>query len=378
MEAADKVLVSTEFMSDPNHGQFSCVHCHGGDPEAILRADAHAGMSDTPTIARSGELCGTCHAGTVAKMAGSLHTTLEGIRHSLVERAGGQDPLPTELHTSYNNHCSRCHVSCGGCHVSVPGASGGGLVPHYEGGGHRFQKTPKMQWTCTACHGSRVGDEYTGGNAGIAADVHYNRGMQCVGCHTGGEMHGDYGVTGVTHRYQVATAPRCEDCHPDDAAFRAVLQHTLHRDDADQLELACQVCHSTTYKQCYSCHVYKNEDGAAVYDINAATNFESPMDFKVGLNPNRDALHPAKWVTVRHVPIDPNNYDYYGTGLLTTFAANPTWRLATPHNIQRNTPQTASCNACHGNRDLFLGPDDLLDYEVGANAPTVVATPPSP
>ena len=47
-------------------------------------------------------------------------------------------------------------------------------------------------------------------------------------------------------------------------------------------------------------------------------------------------------------------------------------RRTSPHNIQRKTWQTANCNNCHGNRDLFLSEKDLLDYEIKANASVVV------
>ena len=115
------------------------------------------------------------------------------------------------------------------------------------------------------------------------------------------------------------------------------------------------------------------DNGAAVYEVNAPSH-ESLMTFKIGKNPAPDALHPAKWVVVRHVPIDPDNYAYYGAGLLTSFNARPTWRLATPHNIQKVTAQNASCTAsCHGKRELFLAPADLATYEVSANASVVVS-----
>ena len=78
------------------------------------------------------------------------------------------------------------------------------------------------------------------------------------------------------------------------------------------------------------------------------------MDFKIGRNPLQSDDRPWKYVPVRHVPIDPESFAYYGEDLLPNFDALPTWKYATPHNIQRNTPQTETCDACHGNADLFL------------------------
>ncbi|MCP4424932.1 MAG: hypothetical protein GY803_10595, partial [Chloroflexi bacterium] len=41
--------------------------------------------------------------------------------------------------------------------------------------------------------------------------------------------------------------------------------------------------------------------------------------------------------------------------------------VPTPLRIQRETPQTESCDACHGNADLFLTIDDIYPEEVEAN-----------
>ncbi len=49
--------------------------------------------------------------------------------------------------------------TCGDCHISQPNSVGGGLLD-----GHLFEQTPSPTKTCTACHGSRVGNEYLGKN----------------------------------------------------------------------------------------------------------------------------------------------------------------------------------------------------------------------
>lgn len=320
-------------------------------------------MIPDPSKAAAAISC-SCHDDKVTLSATSLHTNLAGLSHSLAVRSGG-GALSGTMQTVFGNHCSRCHSTCGDCHISVPAAAGGGLLAR-----HQVRATPSMNLVCTACHGSRVGDEYKGLNAGFPADTHYNAGRQCTYCHTGAEMHGE-GAAGVTHRYQVTSAPRCDDCHPDDAAFRGTIAHTMHRDATDALELACQVCHAVPYKTCSGCHVSLDAAGKPVFEVNAPTH-ESVMTFKIGYNPRQDALHPQRWVTVRHVPAAPDDYDFYGLGLSSTFDAAPTWVLATPHNIQRSTPQNEGCTSCHGQRDLFLGPADLAPAEVFANEAVVV------
>jgi hypothetical protein len=50
----------------------------------------------------------------------------------------------------------------------------------------------------------------------------------------------------------------------------------------------------------------------------------------------------------------------------------------TPHNIQRNTPQTETCDACHGNEAIFLTADKVYPEELEANLPVIVdEIPPS-
>jgi thiosulfate/3-mercaptopyruvate sulfurtransferase len=72
-------------------------------------------------------------------------------------------------------------------------------------------------------------------------------------------------------------------------------------------------------------------------------------------------------VVLRHAPIDPDNFAFYGKDVLANYDALSTWKYATPHNIQRNTPQTKTCDSCHGNADLFLNAKDLKPYELEAN-----------
>ena len=59
--------------------------------------------------------------------------------------------------------------------------------------------------------------------------------------------------------------------------------------------------------------------------------------------------------------------EFYGENLLSNFDALPTWVYSTPHNIQRNTPQNASCEACHANPEIFLTADKVQAVEQNAN-----------
>ena len=180
--------------------------------------------------------------------------------------------------------------------------------------------------------------------------------MDCVACHPAREMHAA-APKDLPGRYQLAELARCTDCHED-------LQHGSVRDHAIHIgKVQCQVCHSQTYVNCYGCHVGKDAEGTAYFQNRGRWR------------PSRsgsttDARAPGagyRYRLVRHVPSYPEMFDFYGKDLFTGFGNVPTWKRASPHNIQRRTWQAASCNNCHGNRALFLASADLQDFEKQAN-----------
>ena len=337
------------------HGEMGCIPCHNGDGITDDKEQAHEGMLREPIAA---EACDQCHTDT-HKNDHSLHSTLAGYYTVLEDRAS-EDTMTVIKEEAFGNHCESCHTSCGQCHVSRPTSAGAGLSA-----GHEFKKVPPMNLTCTGCHGSRIDMEYKGKNEGIPGDIHWNKGgMPCFQCHTADEMHGNVNP-GAEHRYDGPQTPGCTDadCHADITNDGAVEGH-----DEDHIGvMACETCHATEYKQCYSCHVQKSEDDIPYFKIEPAV-----MDVKIGYNPIQSDDRPWKWVVLRHVPIDPDTFAYYGDNLLPNFDDRPTWVYATPHNTQTRGPQAKTCDSCHGNEDVFLTQDDLLDYEINANAGVVV------
>lgn len=347
VEAWKKVFVDSAFLAT-THGQQTCVDCHGGDSSATEMAQAHIGIVADPS-----DSCAVCHASEAVAFENSQHRQLTGYRELIAARAG-QATMSPELADMFEQKCNTCHVTCGQCHISRPNSVGKGFLR-----GHKVLRRPSMTENCTACHGSRIGQEFRGEHAGIPADVHYNNGMQCVACHTAEEMHG-HGAQGTT-RYDVAAAPVCEDCH--DLAASGNAYHQVHGD-----RLSCQVCHSVSYKNCYSCHV------------GVGLERPSELDFKIGRNPLLSADRPEEYVVLRHIPIAPDSYRDYMPGTLSNYSDLPTWKFATPHNIQRTTPQTADCTtSCHGNADIFLMAADLEGMsaeEIEANQGVIVAEVP--
>ena len=405
----------------------SCTDCHGGDNTKNTRAEAHAttaGFMANPGV----DTCATCHATIATQAANGLHSTLVGYPAILDKRGA----TSAEAKARFDKQCTGCHVqnaqqqtACGFCHVSVPATAGGGLLA-----GHAFKKTPSMDNNCTACHGSRVKDEYYGQNNALLSrnkaayadgspwkaagytlqpDVHKTDGLDCNSCHPAAEMHGG-GAPSADDRYAVTTAPACTDCHgagkTDATAFAAVSLHTTkHLQTMD-----CYVCHAQPYKSCFDCHTDVTSGGVAFFKTNggdptlaarkaaaadpSTVTPDSLMTFRVGKNPKwtgeGDTQHP-KYAVLRHVPVDADVFAYTGVnllaGLIPDMRALPTWKYATPHTILKNTEITKACANCHGTdyaKFWFTDPitpaegwipAPYLADEAAANAGLVVAKP---
>lgn len=376
LEPWEKALVDAATFMPTVHGQMACVDCHSGEAQSADKATAHAGLIGRPS-ADAATACGDCHPDVVALEANSLHHNLTGYWTVLNTRSVPDNH--EQLATMFGNHCYRCHTSCGDCHVSQPDSVGGGFVD-----GHNFNATPSMTQNCTACHGSRVGNEYLGKNEGIRADVHFREGrMVCTDCHSSHEMHGqlptcdechtapeDTTIPPADHRYNGVQSPRCETCHITAATGQDGLEmHQAHGGD-----LSCQVCHSLAYTSCDGCHVALSDTTGNPFFATEATY----MTFAIGRNPIPSYDRPYAFVTLRHVPVATTSFQFYGDDLLPNFDALPTWAYATPHNIQRETPQAASCDACHGVAELFLTADKVAENELNANRNVIMPGIPLP
>jgi hypothetical protein len=351
LEVWEKVFVKDADFMQSTHGKVGCVICHGGDSLQEDKDLAHINIVVDPSEGN----CNTCHMDIAHVNEMSLHTNLTGFTSAL-EARGGDVSEGRPLFEALENHCNECHTSCGQCHVSRPDELEGGLVS-----GHKFRETPSMQYNCIACHGSRVGDEYLGNNEGVPADVHWTQEtMICTDCHTD-VLHGSSET--ATTRYDNPNAAKCEDCHQDVwTNTEGNPQHEQHLSD-----LSCQVCHSVAYKNCYGCHVSIDPEG-----LPCRTSEPSVMQFEIGNNPLRSSERPYKYVVLRHVPTCTGTCDFYGGNLFPDFNSVPTWKYATPHNIQLDTPQNASCDACHSNIRLFLTEEDIRPEEKAANEEVIV------
>ena len=358
LEPWERVYVKKAFL-ETAHGQLGCTECHSGVENVIDKIQAHEGLVAYPSEDPQ-TYCSACHFNEVSSFENSLHKTQEGYFERFKLRAGydlRDSGHEAEL-DEFKLECAKCHASCGQCHVSRPRSVYGGFI---SGEGHVFKKTPSLQENCTACHGSRVGEEYTGAHENIQPDVHYYQyAKRCDFCHTGHEMHGGDGTL-LTYRYSQdnTSMPKCENCHAtakDDAANQ---YHQMHWVGNAGVTLSCQVCHSQSYKNCNGCHV-----GGEGITGSSYLTFEIGRNY---LNQN-ERYQDFDYITVRHIPVGPNTYEEWGIPDLIDFEfSEPTWKLTTPHNIQRWTPQTEvsegeTCStACH-NSAYYLREEDVEQY----------------
>jgi hypothetical protein len=353
----EKIFVDSDILDDENHGEIACHECHGGNPEDPNWKTAHKDVVKDPTFPDATAACGDCHDEISAHYQKSLHATLKPYKAVIAKRASSRGIIGEKVAGAMNTHCYTCHSSCGQCHISRPDSVGGGFLES-----HFFKRKPPMQEVCTACHGSRIEKEYLGGHEGTSPSVHRQKYMKCDKCHTGEEMHGN--GKEYANRFEVEHRPSCVSCHESiyEKDAKNVITHRIHKG-----KTSCHVCHSQPYNNCASCHVGKDKNGLAFYKTKG-----SWFTFKIGINPLRSEERPEKFVTLRHVPVYPGTFDFYEKDVLSNFNAVPTWKLATPHNIQLKTPQNASCNACHGNESLFLLDKDVEGKEKEANKKVVV------
>jgi len=362
LEAWEMVNVTENFLST-SHGKIECVACHRGNKTAFNKDSAHVNIIAAPSEIDE-TYCSSCHDDIVANYQVSLHKTQQGYFKRIKNRLGYSIENDSTMMSQFDKECGSCHVSCGQCHISRPVSVNGGFIA-----GHNFGE-PDRDNNCVACHGSRVGAEYLGHNEEYPfADLHRYKsgGNKCSFCHSGDEMHS----SGEKFDYRLLNTdmPSCEDaeCHPNIATANEY--HLAHRADESAAKLSCYVCHSVPYKHCNGCHT----GGSGITG-------ESYMKFKIGKN--NFGLEAANktddYVTVRHIPIVPDTYASWGIADLPNYSSKPTWKYATPHNVQNNktvrTPQTdttgtnGACYAnCHDSEKYYLLESDLFDFEIEAN-----------
>jgi hypothetical protein len=157
--------------------------------------------------------------------ANSLHYTNRGIEFIYSKEHGGLERLTGLSASAIGCVKAKCHAqTCDTCHLKeVNGKATYSLDPAVA------------QAACEKCHGVPEG-----------ADVHREKGMRCMSCHSTREVHGD-GVVYDTYMQPGVLDTRCEKCHSD---IKKSASHTVHKGKLD-----CSVCHVRELQTCLNCHV---------------------------------------------------------------------------------------------------------------------------
>ncbi|MBI5558514.1 MAG: amino acid ABC transporter substrate-binding protein [Deltaproteobacteria bacterium] len=325
-----------------------CSPCHLGDSLAIDKEKAHAGIVKNPGDLRLVEkTCGIegCHAADVKKVKNSLMATNRGILATLLYYWGeapdqngdysveqllnsGQTSLALDY---YRKLCATCHLwKQKGDLPGFFGEKGGGCTAcHFIRDPNLSEEAAKKIHPliikkipvahCVRCHNrsGRIGISYTGvyesENYGtpykngdmsekrlpgdrfyldLPPDIHYQRGMACIDCHTRNEIMGD--GTNYAH-YEQQLEISCSTCHGGSAQSSefplppgrtrkneqlnnikqegeswllvnklTAKKHPLKPlkagvcDFSGHKRVGCEACHSPWVPQCYGCHVKRD------------------------------------------------------------------------------------------------------------------------
>lgn len=267
-------------------GAVGCLSCHGGNPFTLDKNRAHRDMALIPgNLSDARKSCGTssCHPELPGRVSNSIMSTMSGV--VTVDRfVFGEDISLSALsdinkigHTAADEHlrdlCANCHLGnpktepgpvtqlsrgggCTACHLNYSDSALASLAYLRPANALSIADSfhhPQLNLDitdahCFGCHSrsGRIATSYEGwhetmfdkGNipdAGkyrvledervfefIRADVHYEKGMACIDCHTSFELMGNGNL--YAHEEEQARI-KCEDCHFRDRPNTTIYQN---------------------------------------------------------------------------------------------------------------------------------------------------------
>jgi hypothetical protein len=162
----------------------------------------------------------------------SLHHTSRGIAFWYSQEQGGVEKLTGIPITQMN--CLDCHVqSCDACHAKT-----------VNGRQVYSAAQARAQTACIECHG--LGDVEAAKKNNQFVDIHFEKGLKCMDCHTAREIHGD-GKAYDTYSQEGVLEANCRNCHDQVSSIQS---HTVHKDKLD-----CNACHAKELPSCLNCHM---------------------------------------------------------------------------------------------------------------------------
>lgn len=163
----------------------------------------------------------------------SLHYTNRGLEYWYSKDNGGLERLTGIPFADLG--CGNCHVrSCDACHAKEEGGAAAYSV-----------EKARSEASCEKCHGMESLAFARKNPKDPAADVHFAKGMKCMGCHTAREIHGD-GTAYDSMQSPGVMDVRCEKCHAD---LSGCPSNAVHKGKLD-----CSACHTRNIQSCYNCH----------------------------------------------------------------------------------------------------------------------------
>ena len=257
-----------------NPQAIGCFSCHSGNPFTLNKTYAHQGMFLIPgNLNEAGKSCGSlnCHSDIVDRVNKTIMTTLSGMV-SVDRYAFGETKDLNKLnlisrigHSPADSHlrdlCALCHLGgrktelgpitqlsrgggCNACHLNYDNKSLNSLLKYQETSSNIIDTSyyhPSLSIKmnnnhCFGCHSrsGRISTNYEGwhdtllkpdemqdsvnyrvledGRVFIKAqqDIHHEKGMECIDCHTSHEVMGDGNY--YLHE-EDQTKITCTDCH---------------------------------------------------------------------------------------------------------------------------------------------------------------------
>ena len=257
-----------------SHQRVGCAACHGGDRKATEAVRAHEGLIRIPgNLADAARTCGQsgCHESIRARVEHSIMTTMAGVitvnRRVLGEPVDPAAPPPHANHLGRSVADSHLRELCVSCHLGQTKTEAGPIGEESRGGGclachlvydaaaqaalerraaapegaPRAPPTAHPTLTlnptnehCFGCHSrsSRIALSYEGWHElrggpsrpdarlrtladgrrleQIVPDVHHERGLECIDCHTAWEV---MGSGAIVARKSEQVRITCTDCH---------------------------------------------------------------------------------------------------------------------------------------------------------------------
>jgi hypothetical protein len=256
----EKLMHSGETSLAIDYFRKLCASCHlwkqkYADPDAPL------------FVQEKGGGCTACHFIMPEGMSTTSVTSFEETDY-VPKGEEKRKPHPLIIKKIPDDNCIRCHNRSGRIGLSYTGK--------YEAEGYG---TPYEE-------GEPSSKRLAGGRfyLDLAEDIHHQKGMSCIDCHTRDEIMGD--GTSYAH-YEEQLEISCEMCHsaqPGTTRKNKPVNNIIQKDDRFVLvgkndakerplnlpkpdictysghkRLTCESCHSTWVPQCYGCHVKKDD-----------------------------------------------------------------------------------------------------------------------